>query len=334
MIPYKNALAALALLTGSALISCGSSKENSNRTEETETQTLIQAPAFNADSAYAYIDAQVKFGPRVPNSPAHKTCGNYLASQLERFGAKVYNQYADLMAYNGAILKARNIIGAYKPDTKRRVMLCAHWDSRPYADQDEERYHHTPIDGANDGASGVGVLLEIARQIQLQAPAVGIDIVFFDAEDYGMPDFYKGPYKPDTWCLGSQYWGRIPHVSDYKARFGILLDMVGAKGAAFYYEGFSARTANNVMKKIWNTAERLGYGQYFIKQEGGEVTDDHVYVNRFRGIPCVDIIHYDIQGNTGFNPTWHTTDDTIENIDKATLQAVGQTVMEVIYNEK
>lgn len=334
MIPYKNALAALALLTGSALISCGSSKENSNRTEETETQTLTQAPAFNADSAYAYIDAQVKFGPRVPNSPAHKTCGNYLASQLERFGAKVYNQYADLMAYNGAILKARNIIGAYKPDTKRRVMLCAHWDSRPYADQDEERYHHTPIDGANDGASGVGVLLEIARQIQLQAPAVGIDIVFFDAEDYGMPDFYKGPYKPDTWCLGSQYWGRIPHVSDYKARFGILLDMVGAKGAAFYYEGFSARTANNVMKKIWNTAERLGYGQYFIKQEGGEVTDDHVYVNRFRGIPCVNIIHYDIQGNTGFNPTWHTTDDTIENIDKATLQAVGQTVMEVIYNEK
>ncbi len=334
MIPYKNALAALALLTGSALISCGSSKENSNRTEETETQTLIQAPAFNADSAYAYIDAQVKFGPRVPNSPAHKACGNYLASQLERFGAKVYNQYADLMAYNGAILKARNIIGAYKPDTKKRVMLCAHWDSRPYADQDDEKYHHTPIDGANDGASGVGVLLEIARQIQLQAPAVGIDIVFFDAEDYGIPDFYKGPYKPDTWCLGSQYWGRIPHVSDYKARFGILLDMVGAKGAAFYYEGFSARTANNVMKKIWNTAERLGYGQYFIKQEGGEVTDDHVYVNRFRGIPCVDIIHYDIQGNTGFNPTWHTTDDTIENIDKATLQAVGQTVMEVIYNEK
>lgn len=334
MIPYKNALAALALLTGSALISCGSSKENSNRTEETETQTLIQAPAFNADSAYAYIDAQVKFGPRVPNSPAHKACGNYLASQLERFGAKVYNQYADLMAYNGAILKARNIIGAYKPDTKKRVMLCAHWDSRPYADQDDEKYHHTPIDGANDGASGVGVLLEIARQIQLQAPAVGIDIVFFDAEDYGIPDFYKGPYKPDTWCLGSQYWGRIPHVSDYKARFGILLDMVGAKGAAFYYEGFSARTANNVMKKIWDTAERLGYGQYFIKQEGGEVTDDHVYVNRFRGIPCVDIIHYDIQGNTGFNPTWHTTDDTIENIDKATLQAVGQTVMEVIYNEK
>lgn len=334
MIPYKNALAALALLTGSALISCGSSKENSNRTEETETQTLIQAPAFNADSAYAYIDAQVKFGPRVPNSPAHKACGNYLASQLERFGAKVYNQYADLMAYNGATLKARNIIGAYKPDTKKRVMLCAHWDSRPYADQDDEKYHHTPIDGANDGASGVGVLLEIARQIQLQAPAVGIDIVFFDAEDYGIPDFYKGPYKPDTWCLGSQYWGRIPHVSDYKARFGILLDMVGAKGAAFYYEGFSARTANNVMKKIWNTAERLGYGQYFIKQEGGEVTDDHVYVNRFRGIPCVDIIHYDIQGNTGFNPTWHTTDDTIENIDKATLQAVGQTVMEVIYNEK
>lgn len=335
MVLYNNVLVALAFLACNLFASCGSSKKNSTRPEENETvQILVQVPAFNADSAYSYIGAQVAFGPRVPNSPAHKACGDYIAGQLEKFGAKVYNQYADLMAYDGTILKARNIIGAYKPESRKRVLLCAHWDSRPYADQDEKKHHHTPIDGANDGASGVGILLEIARQIRLQSPSVGIDILFFDAEDYGIPDFYTGAYKPDTWCLGAQYWGRIPHVSDYRARFGILLDMVGAKDATFYYEGYSARTAGDVMEKIWDMAVQLGYGGYFIRQEGGEVTDDHVYVNQFRRIPCVDIIHYDLKGDTGFPSNWHTTDDTMEHIDKATLQAVGQTVMEVIYNEK
>lgn len=331
---FKNMALMCAPLIGAMLVSCGSSKKNSSQTEEAETRVMTEAPAFDADSAYSYISAQVKFGPRVPNTSAHKACGDYLASQLQRFGAKVYNQYAELIAYDGTILKGRNIVGAYKPESKKRVLLCAHWDSRPYADQDEEKYHRTPIDGANDGASGVGVLLEIARQIQLKSPEIGIDIIFFDAEDYGIPEFYEGTYKPDTWCLGSQYWGRIPHVSGYKARFGILLDMVGAKDATFFYEGYSSRTAHNAMTKIWDMAEKLGYGRYFVKDGGGEVTDDHVYVNQYRQIPCVDIIHYDMQGSTGFNPTWHTRADDMEHIDKATLQAVGQTVMGVIYNER
>lgn len=331
----KNISVATALLIGTGLISCGNSSRASSQSASTESEeAFIQAPAFSADSAYAYIQAQVDFGPRVPNSEAHQICGNYLAAQLERFGAKVYNQYADLMAYDGTILKSRNIIGAYNPDNKKRILLCAHWDTRPYADQDEEKNHHRPIDGANDGASGVGVLLEIARQIQKQAPAIGIDIAFFDAEDYGIPEFYEGTYKPDTWCLGSQYWGRIPHQPDYKARYGILLDMVGGKNATFYYEGYSKRTANHAMKKIWKMADKLGYSNYFIQKNGGEVTDDHIYVNQYRQIPCVDIIHYDTQEDTGFNPTWHTLDDNMEHIDKATLQAVGQTVMGVIYNEK
>lgn len=227
----RNTLVTTVLLAGTALISCGnSSKKDSGSSEETtENETIITAPAFSSDSAYQYIADQVAFGPRVPNTPAHKACGDYLAKQLERFGAKVYNQSADLIAYDGTILKARNIVGVYNPENKKRVLLCAHWDSRPYADQDKEENHHRAIDGANDGASGVGVLLEIARQIQMQAPAIGIDIAFFDAEDYGIPEFYEGSYKQDTWCLGSQYWGRIPHVTDYKARFGILLDMVGGK---------------------------------------------------------------------------------------------------------
>ena len=215
-------------------------------------------------------------------------------------------------------------------------MLCAHWDSRPYADYDaDEKKHKKPIDGANDGASGVGVLLEIARQIQKEAPALGIDIIFFDAEDYGTPIWHTGPTKAHDWCLGSQYWSRTPHVKDYYARYGILLDMVGGKGGTFYYEPYSYRTARKEVKKIWKKAHELGYGNYFIMEEGSEVTDDHVYVNQLARIPCVDIINYDPTcENSSFGPTWHTVNDNISNIDRNTLKAVGQTVMDVIYNEK
>ena len=180
----------------------------------------------------------------------------------------------------------------------------------------------------------MGVLLEIARQLQQQAPAIGIDIIFFDAEDYGTPYFYKGDYKADTWCLGSQYWGRVPHVDNYNARYGILLDMVGGKNATFYKEGFSVRTAERQVEKIWDAAHRLGFGSFFPKADGSEVTDDHVYVYNLRKIPCVDIINYDPTCDTGFGNFWHTTNDNMDVIDRATLTAVGQTVLEVIYNEK
>lgn len=317
------------------VLSCGNSNNRSEQTTETEKE-VIKAPSFNADSAYLYIQAQADFGPRVPNTQAHQACGNYLAAQLEKFGAKVYNQYADLIAYDGTVLKARNIIGAYKPESKKRIMLCAHWDSRPYADNDPDpSKHHTPILGVNDGASGVGVLLEVARQLQQEQPTLGIDLIFFDAEDYGIPDFYKGRYIPDSWCLGSQYWARTPHVSGYNARYGILLDMVGGKDATFYYEGYSSETARSEMKKIWKKAHELGYGKYFVKKDGGTVTDDHVYVNTLARIPCVDIINYDADNpQSSFGSFWHTVDDTMEHIDRQTLKAVGQTVMDVIYNEK
>ena len=243
-------LPSLALaLTGA--VACGNTKK-ADESQEAEKKVVVKAPEFNADSAYAYVQAQADFGPRVPNTQAHRDCGEYLAKQLEAFGAKVYNQYADLTAWDGTTLKARNIIGAYKPDSRKRIMLCAHWDSRLYADNDpDEKNHRKHILGVNDGASGVGVLLEIARQIQQKAPEVGIDIIFFDAEDYGTPDFHRGFYKPDTWCLGSQYWARTPHVQGYFARYGILLDMVGGKGATFYQEPYSYRNARKEVTKIW-----------------------------------------------------------------------------------
>ena len=326
----------LVMLTVVMAVACGNKSGAKTQAETSaEAANAVSVPAFNADSAYRYIQAQADFGPRVPNTAAHRACGDYLAAKLEQFGATVYSQYADLVAYDNTILKARNIIGAYNPESRRRVLLCAHWDSRPYADEDPDRKkHRTPILGVNDGASGVGILLEIARQLQRQAPAIGIDLIFFDAEDYGTPYFYQGDYKPDTWCLGSQYWARVPHVDNYNARYGILLDMVGGRNATFYKERFSVRTAGSQVEKIWDTAHRLGFGTFFPQTEGTEVTDDHVYVYNLRKIPCVDIINYDPACDTGFGDFWHTTGDTMDVIDKSTLTAVGQTVLEVIYNEK
>jgi hypothetical protein len=316
-----------------AVVSCGNSKK-ADDSKEVEKKVVIKAPEFSADSAYAYIQAQADFGPRVPNTQAHRDCGEYLAKQLEKFGAKVYNQYADLTAWDGTILKARNIIGAYKPESKKRVMLCAHWDSRPYADNDPNKSNHRkPIAGADDGAGSVAVLLEIARQIGIQNANVGVDFIFFDAEDYGTPYFYEGKeILEHDWALGAQYWAKNPHTLGYRAEYGILLDMVCGKGSSFPHEQVSMYFAPNIVKKIWNTAESLGYGAIFPKTNGGSVIDDHYYINLY-GIPCVDIIAYYPNTDTGFPPYWHTIEDDMRNIDKNVMKAVGQTVLEVIYNE-
>lgn len=314
-------------------LSCSNSKKASG----TEVEQTVQVPAFDGDSAYLYVKQQVDFGPRTPNSEAHDLCGDYLAAKLEAFGAKVYNQRADLTGYDGKTLKARNIIGAYNPESPRRVLLCAHWDSRPWADNDPDKANHrTPILGANDGASGVGVLLEVARQLQRQAPSIGIDIVFFDMEDYGTPQFVESTGDDShTWCLGAQYWSRTPHVQGYNARFGILLDMVGAKDATFLKEGISMQYAPAVMKKVWKAAKKLGFDNYFVDENGGYVTDDHCPVNEIARIPCIDIVNCDMNNElSSFGGFWHTVNDNMDVIDKNTLQAVGQTLLQVIYNEK
>lgn len=318
-------------------MACGSagSPEKGSTTTTTPQTTVVtsKAPTFEADSAYTYVANQVAFGPRVPNSKAHKQCGDYLAAELTRFGAQLYVQEANLKAYDGTLLEARNLIGSYNLEQSKRVLLFAHWDSRPYSDHDPDPANlRKPLDGADDGASGVGVLLEIARQLGQQAPNIGVDILFCDAEDYGTPEFVDD-YKPDTWCLGSQFWAKNPHVKNYKAEFGILLDMVGGKGATFFREYQSKRAAAPILEMVWSKARDLGYGKYFINADGGAITDDHQYVISGRGIPSIDIINYDPDTETGFAPYWHTQQDNMDNIDRETLKAVGQTVLEVIYNQ-
>ncbi|MDR0973884.1 MAG: M28 family peptidase [Prevotellaceae bacterium] len=325
----------LLLSLGGLILFAASCKTNANRTLPVSDAALY-VPTFDADSAYHYVEAQTEFGPRVPNTEGHRACGNYLAEKLAAFGATVTNQSVDLTTYDGKTLKARNIIGSYNLQTKKRVALFAHWDTRPWADKDTDpTKHRTPVLGANDGASGVGVLLEIARQIQRSAPTIGIDIIFFDAEDGGVPEFEQNyPHSEEAWCLGSQYWARNPHVSGYTARFGILLDMVGAFDSHFLREWYSEQYAKNINTKVWNAARSLGYGRYFINQKGGGVTDDHLFVNKLARIPTIDIVPTPTDQNQSFFAHWHTTNDTMANIDRSTLKAVGQTVLQVIYSEK
>ena len=318
-----------------ALCSCGQRSSNAQPETVTEVkQATTTAPSFNADSAYAFIDRQVSFGYRVPNMPGHKACGDYLAAELKRFGAQDYEQEMTLTAYDGTKLDCRNIIGSFNPEQEKRILLFAHWDTRPYSDEDPNPANHRkPIDGADDGASGVGVLLEIARQIGMKTPNIGIDIAFFDAEDYGVPEFAKEQYgnTSDTWCLGSRFWGRNPHKPGYKAQFGILLDMVGARDAVFYKEYISMRYAARYVDEVWEKARNLGYGKYFINANGGAITDDHEAIIEETGIPCLDIINYDPNTEEGFRAHWHTQNDNMNVIDRDVLKAVGQTVIEIIY---
>jgi Zn-dependent M28 family amino/carboxypeptidase len=292
------------------------------------------APKFSVDSAFSYVAKQCEFGPRVMNSAAHDSCGAWIAQKFESFGGKVICQTADLKLYDGTPIKSTNIIASFNVENPERIMICSHWDSRPWADQDDdESKHKTPIDGANDGASGVGVLLELARLIQQQAPSIGVDLICWDAEDCGTPSWEENREESDrTWCLGSQYWAQHHHVDGYRARYGILLDMVGGPKTVFKKELFSERNAPRLVDKVWGFAHSLGYGEFFKFEDGGYVTDDHLPVMQ-SGIPCIDVIGSSVNGGS-FCHTWHTMLDNLQNIDKNTLNAVGTTVAEVVWCEK
>ncbi len=323
----RNTFIVVSIILTFVFFSCKQSEKPTQKYSQT------RVPVFVVDSAYQYIQDQVDFGPRVPNTPAHKACAEYLSEKLQGFGADVIEQKMKLTAFNGDVLDAINIIASYNLEKNQRILLFAHWDTRPWADQDPDpTKREKPVLGANDGASGVGVLLEVARQLSQNTPSVGVDIILFDAEDYGAPDDYMGDAS-DSWCLGSQYWAKNPHKSPYYAKYGILLDMVGAKNSRFYREQISDYYAKHIVDKVWNTAKNLGFEKFFVNQRGGAITDDHFYVNELAGIPSVDIIEYDPQTAVGFGSYWHTTTDDMSNIDKETLFAVGTTLLHIIFNE-
>jgi len=297
--------------------------------------SMTDIPEFNADSAYRYVEKQVAFGPRVCNTPAHEKCADYIVSNLRSNCKDVTVQKGVVKAYNGTTLSFKNIIASFNPAASARIMLCSHWDSRHVADHDPDpAKRKQPIDGANDGASGVGVLMEIARQLSMKAPSIGVDLIMLDAEDYGPPEDQRTADSEDWWGLGSQYWAKQPHKPGYKARYGILLDMVGAPNATFLQENISMHFAADIVAKVWSKANEAGYSGYFLNEPGPSIDDDHLYINQSLGLPTIDIIHLDKNSQTGFYPYWHTTKDNMQSIDRNTLKAVGQTLLTVIYGEK
>jgi hypothetical protein len=325
----------IAAIIGSFLFSC-EKKENQPTTKvESTPEKVVTVPSFSEDSAFKFIENQVSFGPRVPNSPAHRKTANYLEEKLKEFGANVTVQAFEAKAYDGTMLNLRNIIGSYNPKASKRIMLAAHWDSRPFADQDSVN-RRKPIDGANDGGSGVGVLLELAKVIHdaKVKPDVGVDIFFFDGEDYGQPDFDKENGRvEDSWCLGSQYWAKNKHVPGYSAYYGILLDMVGGKNARFAMEGTSMHYAPSIVQKVWKAAHNAGFGEAFVYVEAPGIIDDHSYINDLANIPTIDIIEFNGTNDRYFGEYWHTHNDNMDVISRGTLKAVGQTLLEVLYRE-
>lgn len=304
-------------------------QETAATTEDTSSK--VKVPDFNADSAYSYIAQQVAMGPRVPGSAAQLKCADWMEGQLKLYCDTVYRQETQLLAGDKKTkLRCINLIGAIRPQAKRRILLLAHWDSRPWADQDVTD-KDKPVDAADDGGSGVGVLIELASALKrapMGNPDLGVDILLTDVEDYG-----KTEWKDDSYALGTQYWARNPHVPGYRAEGGILLDMVGGKNARFPLEGNSQQYAASLQKEVWAAASQAGYSSYFVYENGGTITDDHVPVNEIIKIPTIDIIHLPAGSPTGFPPHWHTHNDNMSVIDKATLKAVGQTLLQFLYSQ-
>ena len=323
------------LLTVSLLATCGTTKKSQT------TQSAV-ALTFNADSAYEFCAAQCAFGPRTMNSTAHEQCAQWIQQKFEQYGYQVTLQKADLKGYDGTILKSTNIIAtapvrsvATQSQPTPRIFICAHWDSRPWADNDpDEANWRKPVMAANDGASGVAVMLELARMLQQNdSVRLAVDFICFDAEDWGVPQ-WEEDINSDSWALGAQYWAASDEAKSKTYQYAILLDMVGGQGAKFYREYYSMHYARNIVERVWQAANTAGYGSIFPYKDSGGVTDDHVPVNEKAGIPCIDIInHYPDCEQSSFGPTWHTVSDDMQHIDRNTLQAVGQTLVQLIYSE-
>ena len=314
------------------LVACNGQTRSGH--SKADTIALASCPRFNADNAMRLIKEQCEFGPRVTGSEASRLCGDYLIERFKSFGAEVEEQHGTVTTWEGKQLSARNIIARINPANADRILLCSHWDSRPWADNDpDEANWHTPVLAANDGASGVAVMLEICRILQEKPVKVGIDMICFDAEDLGTPQWEEDRIgSSNTWCLGSKFWSERAMADNYKARYGILLDMVGGFGATFSREGYSMELAQPIVNLVWQLAGQLGYRQFFPLKDSGFITDDHINVND-AGVPCIDIIPCYNDGPSSFGPTWHTLKDTPENIDSNVLKAVGQTLTQLIYNE-
>ncbi len=314
------------LIFALGVFACKNEEKTSEQTEpETIQQQRVKIPAFNGDSAYVFVEKQLSFGTRVPGSPGHLATQKWLVEKLRSYGAEVGLQPFKAKIYNGQVWDAANIIARINPDKKQRYIIAAHYDTRYIAEKDPDpAKRNLPIMGADDGGSGVAVILELARIIHENPVDLGIDFVLFDAEDNGNND------DDNSWCLGAQHWSREAVKSKYKAEWGILLDLVGAKGARFPKEYFSQQFAPDLHNKVWDLAIGMGYGDLFENTKRGVVNDDHYHVNTIARIPMIDIINIPNE-NGSFGHYHHTHLDDIGIIDRNVLRKTGQVVTAVLY---
>lgn len=311
------------LLCCLVLTNCKEDKKLSVPTQGSISKELVIAE-FQADSAYNNIVKQLEFGFRVPGTKAHEQAKDWMVATLKSFGGQVIVQDFKASFMDVKDAASYNIISSYNPNAKKRISISAHWDSRKIADKDpDHKKTGLPILGADDGGSGVGVIIEIARLLQQQPVGIGVDLILFDSEDQGND---KG-----GWCLGAIYWGNNPHVANYKADFGIHLDMVGAKNAQFGNEGYSKQQAPMQLAKIWSLAQSMGYNNYFQNIAKQPIEDDHVHIMIHRGYPVVNIINLSGNVEKVFGAHHHTESDNLSIIDKNTLRAVGRVTTAVIY---
>ena len=332
-------ITALILLLSAVVASCSGQSASAKADAAPAERVARPSDAFCSDSAYANVAAQVAMGPRTPGSDGAARCARWAAERLHAAGADtVAILPADATRFDGKKLRLENVFASFGADASRRVLLLAHYDTRPWADMEADAARRMqPIPGANDGASGVGVLLEIARCLGAAPAKIGVDILLVDGEDSGFGDMIAPEglaEKPDTWCLGTQAWlASDPYKGRQLPAYAVLLDMVGGAGARFHREQFSDASAARIVDRIWAEAASLGYADTFVDRTGGAIVDDHLYVAR-AGVPSVDIIEHINPATGSFPPYWHTHADDMDNIDPATLERVGRTVLSLLYKEK
>ncbi|MAT39055.1 MAG: hypothetical protein CL946_05575 [Ectothiorhodospiraceae bacterium] len=321
--PFAVALVLIVL----AIAGCGKNKPET----EPRTVLLFESPAsypeFDGQRAFELVERQLSFGPRAPNSPGHAACAEFLHSRLASLCDTLKVQEFTLPGYGSERLPLVNFIGRFNPSARNRIILAAHWDTRPRADkEDGEADRSEPIPGANDGGSGTAVLLHIAEILNDTPPPIGVDIILFDGEDYGK----EGDER--MYCLGSQYFAaNIP--PEYDADFGILLDLVGDSAAVFPREGFSRQFAPDVVDLVWGNASSLGLSR-FSNERYAPILDDHVWLNQLAGIKTVNIIDAELIGHADPNPRrqyWHTHRDDMRNISAQTLDEVGTLLLYMVF---
>lgn len=279
--------------------------------------------AFSGAAAHALVKAQLDFGARVPGTEAHRRAGDWIVAQLRPLADTVVEQRWSHVTARGDTLALRNVLARFRPTAADRVLYLAHWDSRPTSDEAiDPRRRQLPVPGANDGASGVALLIALAQALRVAPATVGVDLLFVDGEDYG--DFGA---NQDV-LIGSTYFADHLPSPRYAPLYGVLWDMIGDRDLRIPQELNSVRAAPEVVQRVWGVAEALGYGHVFVPETGQAVTDDHVPLIR-KGLRVIDVIDLDYASRTGVS-YHHTPDDTLDKVSASSLQVVGDVALQLL----